>query len=120
MNWYIHSLNYQLKEKDEQIGKLNRKLSESERVNGKLRKELSALKEAFSKVKRMLKGILKRFKTKIIYDKDESYINVLNDLKNSGVLTDDDSDMILNSSRKILTPDEKVPKDKKKNDLEVR
>lgn len=120
LNLHIHSLNYQLKEKDEQIGKLNRKLSESERVNGKLRKELSAVKEAFSKVKQMLKGILKRFKTKIIYDKDESYINVLNDLKNSGVLTDDDSDMIVNSSRKILTPDEKVLEDKKKNDLEVR
>lgn len=120
LNWHIHSLNYQLKEKDEQIGNLNRKLSESERVNGKLRKELSAVKEAFSKVKQMLKGILKRFKTKIIYDKDESYINVLNDLKNSGVLTDDDSDMIINSSRKILTPDEKVLKDNKKNDLEVR
>ena len=106
LNWHIHSLNYQLKEKDEQIGKLKRKLNESERINGKLRKELNTVKEAFSKVKSLLKGILKRFKTKIIHDKDENYINVLKDLKNSGGLTDYDSDMIVSPYRKIKLPDE--------------
>lgn len=120
LKWTIHSLNYQLQEKDEKIARLNKKLSESERVNSKLRKELDTIKEAFSKVKQVLKGILKRFKAKIIYDKDVNYINVVKDLKNSGILSDDDSDMILNPSRKIQTPDEKMPKDKKKNDLDIR
>lgn len=120
LNWTIHSLNYQIEEKDKKIARLNKKLNESERVNGNLRKELNSVKEAFSKIKQVLKGILKRFKNKIIYDKDVNYINVVKDLKNSGILSDDDSDMIFNPQRKILTPDEKMPKDKKKNDLDIR
>ena len=92
--------------------------------------QLETAKMKLSKFKGFLKSLIKRFQMKIFdekyYDIPEdkrSYTLVAEDLEKSGIFDNNDSDIVHNSTRKVLTNDElseiQAKKEKKKNDYNL-
>ena len=130
----IESENYSLKEqikvKDDNIKDLKDELSAKEKTIIKLSNALEKTKTELSKFKGFWKSLIKRFQMKIF---DEKYYNiqedkrnytlVAEDLEKSGIFDNNDSDIVHNPTRKVLTNDElaeiQAKKGKKKNDYNL-
>jgi len=130
----IESENYSLKEqigiKDKEINELKDELSVKDKAIIKLSSALETAKTELSKFKGFWKSLIKRFQMKIFdvkyYDIPEdkrSYTLVAEDLEKSGIFDNNDSDIVHNPTRKVLTNDElaeiQAKKGKKKNDYNL-
>ena len=130
----IESEKYSLKEqigiKDKEINELKDELSVKDKAIIKLSSALETAKTELSKFKWFWKSLIKRFQMKIFdekyYDIPEdkrSYTLVAEDLEKSGIFDNNDSDIVHNPTRKVLTNDElaeiQAKKGKKKNDYNL-
>lgn len=116
LNWTIHSLNYQLEEKDNEISNLKSELSLKDKVIGKLQAEKEKLKQELQKFKGFWHSIMSHFHKRICYDKDNNYKIVSDDLYKNGIFDNNDNEIANNIYRKVTIPDEnKQIKNKKKN-----
>lgn len=113
----IESENYSLKEqikvKDDNIKELKNELSAKNKTITKLSSALEMVKTELSKFKGFWKSLIKRFQMKIFdekyYDIPEdkrSYTLVAEDLEKSGIFDNNDSDIVHNPTRKVLTNEE--------------
>ncbi len=110
------SLQYQLEQKDEQIGKLEDKLSDKEKIIIKLQEEKASLKSQLQKFKGFWHKLISHFHKRITYDNDPNYKIVSDDLYRNGIFDDNDNEIANNILRKVTIPNEnKVEKNKKRN-----
>ena len=125
-----YSLKEQIKLKDDDIKELKDKLSAKDKTIIKLNSALEKAKTELSKFKGFWKSLIKRFQMKIFdekyYDIPEdkrSYTLVAEDLEKSGIFDNNDSDIVHNPTRKVLTNEElaeiQAKKGKKKNDYNL-
>ena len=125
-----YSLKEQIKLKDDDIKELKDELSAKDKAIIKLSSALEKAKTELSKFKGFWKSLIKRFQMKIFdekyYDIPEdkrSYTLVAEDLEKSGIFDNNDSDIVHNPTRKVLTNDElaeiQAKKGKKKNDYNL-
>ena len=123
-------LYYSNKAKDEAIADLKEelefkteKISKLENVLDKVRTELSGFKDFWRR-------LIRRFQTKVfdeefenIPEEKRSYTIVAEDLEKSGIFDDNDSDIVHNPRRKVLTNEElaeiQAKKGKNKNDYNL-
>lgn len=116
LNWTIHSLNYQLEEKDNEISNLKSELSLKDKVIGKLQAEKEKIKQELQKFKGFWHSIMSHFHKRICYDKDNNYKIVSDDLYKNGIFDNNDNEIANNIYRKVTITDEnKQIKNKKKN-----
>ena len=110
------SLQYQLEQKDEQIGKLEDKLSAKEKIIIKLQEEKESLKAQLQKFKDFWHSLMSHFHKRITYDNDTNYKIVSDDLYKNGIFDDNDNEIANNILRKVTIPNEnKTEKNRKKN-----
>ena len=125
-----YSLKEQIKLKDDDIKELKDELSAKDKTIIKLNSALEKAKTELSKFKGFWKSLIKRFKMKIFDEKyynipedKRSYTLVAEDLEKSGIFDNNDSDIVHNPTRKVLTNDElaeiQAKKGKKKNDYNL-
>ena len=119
-----------IKLKADDIKELKDELSTKDKTIIKLSSALEKAKTELSKFRGFWKSLIKRFQMKIFdekyYDIPEdkrSYTLVAEDLEKSGIFDNNDSDIVHNSTRKVLTNDElseiQAKKEKKKNDYNL-
>ena len=89
------SLQYQIKQKDEQIGKLEDKLSAKEKIIIKLQEEKESLKSQLQKFKGFWHNLMSHFHKKITYDNDQNYKIVSDDLYKNGIFDDNDNEIAM-------------------------
>ena len=110
------SLQYQLEQKDEQIGKLEDKLSAKEKIISKLQEEKESLKTQLQKFKGFWYSLMSHFHKKITYENDKNYKIVSDDLYKNGIFDDNDNEIANNILRKVTIPNKnKAEKNRKKN-----
>ena len=110
------SLQYQIEQKDEVIGKLNDKLTTKEKIIIKLQEEKESLKAQLQKFKSFWHNLMSHFHKRITYDNDTNYKIVSDDLYRNGIFDDNDNEIANNILRKVTIPNEnKVEKNKKRN-----
>ena len=123
-------LYYSNTEKDKSIAELKEKIKFKEQRINKLEIALNKVKTELSKFKDFWRRLIRRFQTKVFDEKFDnipedkrSYTLVAEDLERSGIFDDNDSDIVKNPRRKILTNDElaeiQAKKGKKKNDYNL-
>ena len=117
----VSSLKYQVEQKDEEINYLKKEISTKDKIIGKLRAEKESIKEQLQKFKGFWYAIMKRFQSKLGFDKNEHYKYVTDDLYKNGVFNDNEKEIATTYSRKIKTQDEiNTSKTKKKNNMELK
>lgn len=110
-------------EKDKTIAELDKKIN-------KLAIALNKVKTELSKFKEFWRRLIKRFQIKVfderfdnISEDKRSYTIVAEDLAKSGIFDDNDSDIVHDTTRKVLTTEElaekQAKKGKKKNDYNL-
>ena len=110
------SLQYQIEQKDEVIGKLNDKLTTKEKIIIKLQEEKESLKAQLQKFKSFWHNLMSHFHKRITYDNDTNYKIVSDDLYRNGIFDDNDNEIANNILRKVTIPNEnKAEKNRKKN-----
>ena len=110
------SLQYQIEQKDEQIGKLEDKISAKEKIIIKLQEEKESLKSQLQKFKGFWHNLMSHFHKRITYDNDQNYKIVSDDLYRNGIFDDNDNEIANNILRKVTIPNEnKAEKNKKRN-----
>ena len=125
-----NSLYYSNIEKDKTIAELKEEIKFKDNKISKLETALNKVKTELSKFKDFWRRLIKRFQTKVfderfdnIPEDKRSYTLVAEDLERSGIFDDNDSDIVKNPRRKILTNDEldeiQAKKGKKKNDYNL-
>ena len=125
----VNDLNMSIKD-FEHATALKDELSVKDKAIIKLSSALETAKTELSKFKGFWKSLIKRFQMKIFdekyYDIPEdkrSYTLVAEDLGKSGIFDNNDSDIVHNPTRKVLTNDElaeiQAKKGKKKNDYNL-
>ncbi len=115
------SLKYQLEQKDDEISNLKNKLSIKDKVIDKLQTEKEKIKQELQKFKGFWHSIMSHFYKRICYDKDNNYKIVSDDLYKNGIFDDNDNEIVNNIYRRVTIPDEnKINKNKKKNDFELK
>lgn len=102
-----NSLKYKLDKKDEEITYLKEEISCKDKIINKLQAEKEKIKEELQKFKNFWHSLMSRFQNKIVFDKDEQYKYVSDDLHKAGVFTDDDFDIATNAYRKVKPKEEK-------------
>ena len=124
------SLYYSNIEKDKTIAELKEEIEFKNQKINKLEIALNKVKTELSKFKDFWRKLIKRFQVKV-FDEDfnkipedkRSYTLVAEDLERSGIFDDNDSDIIHNPRKKVLTKDEiaeiQAKKGKKKNDYNL-
>lgn len=112
------SLKYQIEEKDKEIYNLKGGLSAKDKIINKLQEEKGNIKAQLHKFKEFWHSIMKHFRQRICYDKDNNYKIVSDDLYKNGIFTDDENKIANNIARKIKPKDEinNVKNIRKKND----
>ena len=115
------SLKYQIEEKDNKISKLESELSSKDKHIGKLQAEKERIKNELQKFKNFWRKLIKHFQNKIVFDKDEKYKYVSDDLYKNGIFDDNDNRIVNDVSRVIKTVDELNNTNiKKKNNFELK
>ena len=110
------SLQYQLEQKNEQIGKLEDKLSAKEKIIIKIQEEKENLKSQLQKFKGFWHNLMSHFHKRITYDNDQNYKIVSDDLYKNGIFDDNDNEIANNILKKVTIPNEnKAEKNRKKN-----
>jgi len=123
-------LYYSNTEKDKTIAELKEEIKFKDNKINKLETALNKVKTELSKFKNFWRRLIRRFQTRIFDEKFDnipedkrSYTLVAEDLERSGIFDDNDSDIVKNPRRKILTNDElaeiQAKKGKKKNDYNL-
>ena len=123
-------LYYSNTEKDKTIAELKEEIKFKDNKINKLETALNKVKTELSKFKDFWRRLIRRFQTKVfderfdnIPEDKRSYTLVAEDLERSGIFDDNDSDIVKNPRRKILTKDElteiQAKKGKKKNDYNL-
>lgn len=123
-------LYYSNTEKDKTIAELKEEIKFKDNKINKLETALNKVKTELSKFKNFWRRLIRRFQTRIFDEKFDnipedkrSYALVAEDLERSGIFDDNDSDIVKNPRRKILTNDElaeiQAKKGKKKNDYNL-
>lgn len=123
-------LYYSNTEKDKMIAELKEEIKFKDNKINKLETALNKVKTELSKFKDFWRILIRRFQTKVfderfdnIPEDKRSYTLVAEDLERSGIFDDNDSDIVKNPRRKILTNDElaeiQAKKGKKKNDYNL-
>lgn len=123
-------LYYSNTEKDKIIAELKEEIKFKDNKINKLETALNKVKTELSKFKDFWRRLIRRFQTKVfderfdnIPEDKRSYTLVAEDLERSGIFDDNDSDIVKNPRRKILTNDElaeiQAKKGKKKNDYNL-
>jgi len=117
-------------EKDKTIADLKEMIEDKDEKINKLESVLNKVKTELSKFKEFWRRLIKRFQIKV-FDEDfekvpedkRSYTIVAEDLERSGIFDDNDSDIVHNPTRKVLTTEElaekQAKKAKKKNDYNL-
>ncbi len=124
------SLKKEVETKDDTIKNLNEELSAKDAKISKLSQALDKVKYELSNFKGFWRSLMKRFQTKIFDEKyynvpkeKRSYTIVADDLANSGIFDDNDTEIVNNPTRKVLTNEELAEKQakrvKKKNDYNL-
>ena len=116
-----NSLKYQVEQKDDEISYLKKELSAKDKIINKLRVEKDNLKEQLQKFKGFWYGLMKRFQSKLGFDKNEHYKYVTDDLYNNGIFDKHEKEIATDYSKKVKTLDEiNNLKDKRKKDNEFK
>lgn len=102
-----NSLKYKLDKKDEEITYLKEEISAKDKIINKLQAEKEKIKGELQKFKNFWHSLMSRFQNKIVFDKDQQYKYVSDDLHKAGVFTDDDFDIATNAYRKVKPKEEK-------------
>ena len=117
-------------QKDKTIAELNETIEDKDKEISKLESALNKVKEELSRFKDFWRRLIRRFQTKV-FDEDfenipedkRSYTLVAEDLERSGIFDDNDSDIVHDPTRKVLTNEElaekQAKKAKKKNDYNL-
>ena len=117
-------------EKDKTIADLKETIEAKDEKINKLESALNKVKTELSKFKEFWRRLIKRFQIKL-FDEDfekvqenkRSYTIVAEDLERSGIFDDNDSNIVHNPTRKVLTNEElaekQAKKAKKKNDYNL-
>ena len=108
-------------EKDKTIADLKETIEAKDDKINKLESALNKLKIELSKFKEFWRRLIKRFQIKV-FDEDfekvtenkRSYTIVAEDLERSGIFDDNDSDIVHDPTRKVLTTEELAEKQAKK------
>lgn len=102
----VSSLKSQVRQKDDEISYLKKELSAKDKIIDKLRTEKDNLKEQLQKFKGFWYGLMKRFQSKLGFDKNEHYKYVTDDLYNSGIFDKHEKEIATDYSKKVKTLDE--------------
>lgn len=124
------SLYYQNQEKDNIISELKEEMEFKDKKISKLEAALEKVQAELYRFKDFWRKLIKRFQMKIFDEKYEdvpeekrNYTLVAEDLEISGIFDDNDSEIINNISKKVLTKNElaeiQAKKGKKKNDYNL-
>ena len=117
----VSSLKYEIELKDNEISSLKSKLSTKDKIIDKLQTEKNKLKEELQKFKVFWQKLMKHFKNRIGFDKDEKYKYVSDDLYKNGIFDNNDNQIANNIYRKVTIPNEnKSMNIKKKNKFELK
>ena len=115
------SLKYEIELKDNKISKLESELSSKDKHIGKLQAEKERIKNELQKFKNFWRKLIKHFQNKIVFDKDEKYKYVSDDLYKNGIFDDNDNRIVNDVARKIRPTDELNNTNiKKKNNMELK
>ena len=117
-------------EKDKTIAELKEEIKFKDKKINKLAIALNKVKTELSKFKEFWRRLIKRFQIKVfderfdnISEDKRSYTIVAEDLAKSGIFDDNDSDIVHDTTRKVLTTEElsekQAKKGKKKNDYNL-
>lgn len=117
-------------EKDKIIDDLNETMKAKDEKISKLEATLNKAKAELSKFKDFWRRLIRRFQIKVFDEKFEkipedkrNYTLVAEDLERSGIFDDNDSDIVHDPTRKVLTTEElsekQTKKGKKKNDYNL-
>ena len=88
---------------------------------GKLQTEKERIKNELQKFKNFWRNLIKHFQNKIVFDKDEKYKYVSDDLYKNGIFDDKDNRIVNDVSRAIKTVDELYKTNiKKKNNFKLK
>ena len=124
------TLENEIKIKDNEINNLKEAISDKDDKISKLNVALNKAKTELSRFKEFWRTLMKRFQIKIFDEKFDNvpeekrnYTIVAEDLEKSGIFDNNDSDIVHNPTRKILTNDElaeiHAKKGKKKSDYNL-
>ena len=117
----VSSLKSQVRQKDDEISYLKKELSAKDKIIDKIRTEKDNLKEQLQKFKVFWHSIMKRFQSKLGFDKNEHYKYVTDDLYNNGVFDKHEKEIATDFSKKVKTLDEiNILKAKRKNDNDFK
>lgn len=117
-------------EKDKTIAELKEEIKFKDKKINKLEIALNKVKTELSKFKEFWRRLIKRFQIKVfderfdnIPEDKRNYTIVAEDLAKSGIFDDNDSDIVHDTTRKVLTTEElaekQAKKGKKKNDYNL-
>ena len=123
-------LYYSNTEKDKTIAELKEEIEFKNQKINKLEIALNKVKTELSKFKNFWRRLIKRFQIKVFDEKldnipedKRSYTLVAEDLERIGIFEDNDSDIVHNPTRKVMTNEElaekQAKKGKKKNDYNL-
>ena len=110
------SLQYQIEQKDDEIGNLKSELSTKDKIINKLKEEKEGLKSQLQKFIGFWHSIMSHFHRKITYENDKNYKIVSDDLYKNGIFDDNDNEIANNIARKVTIPDENKNNKKRNND----
>ena len=117
-------------EKDKTIAELKEEIKFKDKKINKLEIALNKVKTELSKFKEFWRRLIKRFQIKVFDERFDNipkdkrkYTIVAEDLAKSGIFDDNDSDIVHDTTRKVLTTEElaekQAKKGKKKNDYNL-
>ena len=120
MHYKNFELENQLETKDDEIYRLNVIINKKDENINKLQQDVNGLKGQVSKLKQFWHNIMKHFKNRINYDKDENYKIVSDDLYRNGIFSDDDYEIANNLNKKVELKEDADIRKKARNKNDAR